>query len=489
MELIIKNINDNKMDDAINIAYGQLDNIKELTKNYCFNIKDFKDDLVEFESYPDLKDIKNSKDIKQNNILNQFRNSIYALLMHYKHNTLKESDEIKSQRTNINYNLIIADDEIKTKLFILYLFVYYIESCTRRFVVVETDPDTLNSKPHVGIDYEFNNRIIALMQLSFETYSSKTKETDSFIWIVNPGEFDEEQNRILIKYLMTNQDIYKILHGPDSLDIPYMYEIMFKNDKKTILEFTKKIIDTRFLCEYVRLSLNLDRKCSIYDALKYFGTISDEKHKELEDTHESMGPVQDISWNIHKMSSYHKQYALYDVLFLKHYIMDIYKKINNETPEYLYSYNYVNPIIRFVILDRRAVIEVVQEAKDEINPINNYMIRYKKENYTLVTIFNELIEKFKVCLKDNECIDFNFLLLVGFLRKSLLIILKKIVYYVIRENYTVFMKKDEKWNDRIDLESTYKLLKKYELFDIIKLIDLFKNEAYKKISIMYPKKS
>lgn len=477
---LLENINENKMDNAIKIAYNAIDIIKSITKEYCFNIKD---KFIEIEKYNEININDNSNYI---DLLNAYRFCIHKLILYYKHSTIKENDVIASKRTNISYHITIADDNIKLNLFILYLFVYYIESCTRVTKISTVDPDTLNSKPHVGIDYEFNMRMIALMQISFETYASKNFETDSFIWIINPAELNKDQQKILIKYLLTNQDIYKIFHGSDSLDIPYLYEIEFQNDKHAILSFTKKLIDTRFLCEYVRLSLNLDRKCSIYDALLYFGTITEQKHIELEEIHESMGPVQDISWNIHKMSSYHIKYSYYDVLFLKHYVMDIYKKINTETPEYIYSYKYVNPITRFAILDRREVIEVVENAKEEINIINNYLVKYKDENYTLVNIFNNLIENFKICILDDECIDFNFLLLVGFLKKSLIIILKKIVYYVIKQTHTIYQKRNEEWKGEIDLESTYKLLRKYELYDMIKLFDTFKLEAFKKIELMYP---
>ncbi len=352
----------------------------------------------------------------------------------------------------------------------------------------DDNPKTMNNKPHVGIDYEFNNRIIALMQINFETYASENEKTNSFIWLVNPGEFDADMNKILIKYLMTNEDIYKILHGPDSLDIPYMYTVMFDNNKDTIMSFTKKLIDTRFLCEYVRLSLGLDRKCSIYDALKYFGTITENKYNELIEIHDSMGPVQDISWNIHKASSYHIKYAFYDVLFLKHYLMDIYKKINLETPQLVKSYRYANPITRFVILDRREIIDVVQKAKEDINPINNYLIRYKGQNFTLITIYNDIIENFKVCKDEDDCIDFNFLLLVGFFRKSITVIFKQIVYFLLRENYTVFKSKAEKWDGIVKLEETYKRLENDKFYDMIKLFDIFKNEAYKRIMIRFPRK-
>jgi hypothetical protein len=267
---LVNNINDNKVDEAISETYNNINIIKEAAKNYCFNIRDFGNNVINYGNDPNMKieDIKlNSEPI---NLLNAYRLCIIKLLNTKKHSTKSEAEEMKSIRTKIIYPILIADDEVKTKLFMLYLIVYYIESCARKYHIKEINPNTLNSKPHVGIDYEFNNRLIALMQINFETFATSEYETNSYIWLVNPGEFDEEQNKILIKYLMTNQDIYKILHGPDSLDIPYMYDIMFKGNKDVILEFTKKIFDTRFLCEYVRLSLGLDRKCSIYDALLYF---------------------------------------------------------------------------------------------------------------------------------------------------------------------------------------------------------------------------
>ena len=137
---------------------------------------------------------------------------------------------------------------------------------------------------------------------------------------------------------MRNKCSFKILHGCDSLDLPYMYDILFKGDKDTIFDFTSRIIDTRFLCEYYRASIEDEKKCSIYDALLYFETINMQKFEYLNNTHDYMGPVQDISWNIHKMSSHHVKYALYDVLFLKHFLSNIYSLANKNTPHIYKSY-------------------------------------------------------------------------------------------------------------------------------------------------------
>jgi hypothetical protein len=488
---------DNNM-DIIKKTYDNIDTIKNVIKDYCFNIKK-STSIIEYK-FNDMSGINPNTD-NMIELLNIYRLCIHKLIEGFKYTTILQKDEIlsgrvvtkasfKSGATHIKYHVTVAETDQKVQLFMMYLLVYYMECATRKHDILNLDPLTLNSKPHVGIDYEFNNRIIALMQINFETYADLEKETTSYIWLVQPKEFTESQNKILIKYLMTNPDIYKVLHGPDSLDIPYMYDVMFEKNQEIILAFTKKLIDTRFLCEYAKYGAEIgDRKCSIYDALEYFGTISKEKYDSLKEVEEDRGPVQDISWDIHKLSTKHKNYAFYDVLFLKFYLIDIYKKINELTPEFVYSCKYINPILRFVLLDRREVIKIIDPASTNIAPINNYWLRYKGDNHTLSNVFKEVIKDFKVCVNDDECIDFNFLLLVGFIRKSFLVILKQIVYYILKENYTLFQKKLEKWEGVVEFESSYQLLKQYELFDVVKLVDIFKNEAFKKIMIMFPKKN
>ena len=106
-----------------------------------------------------------------------------------------------------------------------------------------------------------------------------------------------------------NKFIKKILHGSDSLDIPYMYNQLLDKDPEKIISFTKTMIDTRFLCEYYKLTKSdpSNNKCSIYDeesdrsAIYYFNVISEKQQEKLSDVLKSMPPPHDIVWNIHKM--------------------------------------------------------------------------------------------------------------------------------------------------------------------------------------------
>ena len=63
----------------------------------------------------------------------------------------------------------------------------------------------------------------------------------------------------------------KILHGSESLDIPYIFDKVLLNNKHDILLFLRTIIDTRFLC--------FDKKCSLYELLYSTKTINDKQYQ------------------------------------------------------------------------------------------------------------------------------------------------------------------------------------------------------------------
>src|SRR5690606_32943201 len=168
-------------------------------------------------------------------------------------------------------------------------------------------------KAYVGIDFEFNHRKIALCQLGFFPQRNK-----KFIWLVNPTLFTEDQTTMFIENVFISQYIRKILHGCDSLDIPYIFNELFLNDTTYIYKFISKISDTRFMCEYYKLVTDsFDNKCSIYDSLLLFNIVDKQKYNELVDINESIGPIHDVSWDIKKISIIQTKYALYDVYYLK----------------------------------------------------------------------------------------------------------------------------------------------------------------------------
>jgi len=485
---VIKDYNNNDNVKIIEYFYSNIKLLLDITNKFKKNIStvdNINTDLsyiiiplhqTKFDIF--VKKKYNHDDIK---FIIIFRLLILNIMEKLKHESLNEQDEFKDPITKISFSLLIGDNAVNNKLFFLYLIVYDIETYIRNIIF----NDKTNKKSFVGIDFEFNQRKIALMQICFETIPDKNIETINYIWLINPGLFIQQEINIMNDLLMLNNNIYKIFHGPDSLDIPYMYQYLFNNDQNKIVQFTSKLFDTRFLCEYYKLSINQDRNCSIYDALFYFDTIDKNKRDDLEKVHEDMGPVQDVSWNIHKMSSFHIKYALYDVLFLNKYLTNIFNCVSKNTPDKKFTYKYIVPLIRFIFLERREVTNITEYCKNKINPVNNYLIKYHNSNHTLINLYSDIISDFSINTNDG-IIDINLMLLVGYIRKSFVFILKFIIYCIIIDKYSVYIKKNDIYSEKFNINELYDQFNKFKFTHLLDFSKLFYKEALNRFTHKYP---
>lgn len=372
---------------------------------------------------------------------------------------IKLLDEYKREIVEGERVLLVGNDTVY-KLFILFLYYY-------DHIISKESKEDNTKKFHVGIDFEFNMGKVALMQLNFGKY----------LWVLDPNYYENDKKEIINQKLYWNDKVYKVLHGADSLDLPYLFSDMFDNDKESSMKFMRKYIDTRFLCEYVRNSKNEEGRCAIYNAMLYMGTISQEKYDELSKNSETMGPIQDVMWDIKKLSSFHIKYAFYDVLHLLDFMTDIYNKIQKETPEYSRCYYYIIELIRFAIVERKNVTDVLEFTKEIVNPMNNYYIESKA---TMIDIYNKFSTDLKIndtYDKKNGMIDFNFLESVNYIKGILSFLLKYVVYSVVKKKNKVYKNKKDIMKEQVSLEELYKRLEDIKMFKIVKLLKLFETEA------------
>jgi len=381
--------------------------------------------------------------------------------------SLNSKKETASDRREVVYHTLVCDTKAKIKLFFLYLELY-------------RELSEREKRCFVGFDYEFNNRKIALMQICFESPGTEGRGY-SGIFIIDPKMLDDEMMEEMINKLMINPKIHRIFHGADSLDIPYTLNEMLAGNTDRIDLFLDRFIDTRFLCEYYRSSIDDGKKCSIYDALLYFGTISQKKYDYLVETHDAMGPIQDISWNIHKMSSHHTKYAMYDVLFLKQFAHDIYKKAEKTTPQYFRSYEYINHITRFVLKERREVTDATTKIKKMVDVSNNYMIHANQDNITLITVYNTIIDSLLI---NRIGMNINHLLGINFFRTHMIMLFKLITYASIIKNHKVFVRKNVTLNTKIHLEDVYRMLLDNKYKKLVYVLKLVQIEIEKKLALL-----
>jgi hypothetical protein len=295
----------------------------------------------------------------------------------------------------------------------------------------------LQSNLVIGLDFEFKNKNIALMQINLEC-----KELDSYIFVLYPPELNKKEMHLLIK-LLINPKVIKILHGGESLDIPYLINGFFKNNKDLFDQFLKNFIDTKFLCEYYHFENQINKKCNIYDLLNEFKVIDSKKIKFLERIEHNIGPIYLAHFDINNLNKNLILYAIYDVIYLpKLYnkfrkISLMYKIIIPELTQVVYFNKYFNSEYQKIKIYVDTLnntnfnnIKLIDHYKNKYNEIMKSILDLNKINY--FKSFIEIITKFILYTllinKDNSQLHF------GVSSKNI----KKIIH---RKNvYKLFMK-------------------------------------------------
>ncbi len=280
---------------------------------------------------------------------------------------LNGSEEFFPGLNNKTYYILKVDTEEKIKKTIKIIKKFTENACT-------------STIPHyVGIDFEFNKvrkstKDVALMQINLESDDS----SDGYLFVLYPPEFSPEDLRIL-KSLIAEPTIIKILHGAESLDVPYMFTGLL-DDKKLVQGLCTNFYDTKYMCDYAHISEKKTGKCSIYYLLTENQVITQEKQNELESIEDTTGPIYEITIDIHNMDPGIFKYSLYDVIYLpeliKKYISKgiVYQKIIPQATSLLYK-------------GRREIEPELSNLDKYVAQLNQYFIYDNKKEITLHEIW------------------------------------------------------------------------------------------------------
>lgn len=348
---------------------------------------------------------------------------------------LNGAKEFYPNTNNIQYNILKVDNNDKTKIMIDRI---------KKFIKNQESNKDINH--YIGIDLEFNKvsketKDIALMQINLENNSK-----DAYIFIFKPSDLN---NDIIIE-LLTNTYITKILHGSESLDIPYIFNQLLVT-KKNIDNFCNNFYDTKFLCEYYNITNRIKKSCSIYKLLENHNIITPNKLEELEAIEKDMGNISNISIDINNLNDNLLKYALYDVLYLPILIQKLLS--------YGDIYKYLLPETTHLIFKSKRNIEMdFHNLEIIINKQNNYFIQYNDSKFSLNTIYETYLY---------QCFEFNNLIEINYFKNFFTIITKLIIYRYISKYYNVLIKKNNK-AVKIDYNEYYKWLSNYKY--ITKLI-------------------
>ena len=347
--------------------------------------------------------------------------------------------------------------------------------------VVKTDKDInsmlkyfsdfikLKSKnKYVGLDFEFNSspegKKIALFQINLENDNNEAK-----IFLFYPPDLNHRNMDILVK-LLTDINIKKILHGAESLDIPYLFKNIFINNKSRN-QFCNNLFDTRYLCEYYHLENKIDAKCKIYRILRQMDVIDDNQLNMLLKNEEDMGPIYLIDIDVRNLDNNTMLYSAFDVLYLP-------ALLTRFPDNYVYN-NLIPEITCFNYIDRYDEI-FTKPFSELVGKVNNYFIKikdkYKEKNLKLVDIY----QSYQNIIDDDENI-FSKLMEINYFKKFIKTYIKFIIYKNVFKNNTVWENNENISNMLIQFQSEQskfqkiKLTKHFELF-FNKITSIIKNQ-------------
>lgn len=288
--------------------------------------------------------------------------------------------------------------------------------------------ETMNNKhSFLSLDFEFNiNRQHALMQLYFENLKTRC------IVIIDPSIVSSKFSECILE----NHHIIKLLHGSESLDIPYIAKTFCKK-KEQFVKFINKTYDTRFACEYVKTYRNYinkkegDMKCSLYIALLEFKVIDKKQYDYLIDLCGSMKHYSIINWDITKLNAQQIKYAYFDVLYLRH----LYKNIIDESkkiPAIYTGLKYIPGLYRLWCLNKLEHDTSIQKMKNTYDSMDSNVIKE-----TGKTMFTLLDEELKTTV--NGIQPYSFLLIPTF-KKMCIVLFKSVLYPKMIAKYGLKMK-------------------------------------------------
>ena len=237
----------------------------------------------------------------------------------------------------------------------------------------------------MGIDFEFNTKKVALMQILFEI-RKKTKTIKKY-YIIYPPNLNEQVHNYFKYHIMANTKILKILHGAESLDIPYLIDDYFNLEIEPAIDFFLSMIDTRYLCEYLNLSNTKANICRIYDLLLELHIITDEIKTKLELNEEKMGPIYEIFIDINKLTPELITYSIHDVVYLNDMFLKLQNIIIQKNPK---DYYLLVDCLRFCFMERRNVTNIGDDLVI-INKMNNYFYFINKANKNTEQTLNKIL--------------------------------------------------------------------------------------------------
>jgi len=231
-------------------------------------------------------------------------------------------------------------------------------------------------KQILALDFEFNKGTIAMAQLNLDYFKIDSQDV---ILLFDPTDklITETFKKVVI-----HQNIWLILHGAESLDLPYLTRQLIKKPKDMVKMF-QNFVDTKHLCDYTLIDKE-EGRCKINYLLQQQGIITKEFLDIMLKNEKKMGPIYLVHVDISKLKESLLLYSAYDVIFLPELIRKLIKDIPFIQ---IVRFTQINYMMKYNLLKQ------FNQTKNIISSINNsYFKKLPQQNNRLIDVIPPLIE-------------------------------------------------------------------------------------------------
>ena len=137
-------------------------------------------------------------------------------------------------------------------------------------------------------------------------------------------------------------------------------------------------------------------------------------------------------------------------------MLDIYNRIKTEIPDHHLFVPLFIRLYQFIILERRGTTTILDDAKKEVDTINNYLFKHDGRNVTLMTVYQQVMTYLSV---PEIGLFMDTLMMISYFRTHLSILVKRIVYSILLDRKYIMENKTTHYSKKIPFSEFINKLK------------------------------
>lgn len=122
---------------------------------------------------------------------------------------------------------------------------------------------------------------------------------------------------------------------------------------------------------------------------------------------------------------------------------------------------------QFSYLEKWKITFLVNRCKEDVDPINNYMVRHSNKILKLIDIYKQISDGITTV---NPKASVDKIIKVSYFKEPVTTIIKKMAYTIISRKYKVYQNKSTIWTDKLDNKYVFDFFEKQMNYNYLNMI-------------------